>query len=78
MSEDICIRYLTEGECLRLMGQSEEAIEKIKETEPAKTWIYWMAGNSIVVDVLADIFKGIYVDKTFGKKERRPTIEDFL
>ena len=78
MSEDICIRYLTEKECLRLMGQSEEAIETILKTEPAKTRIYEMAGNSIVVDVLVDIFKGIYIDKTFGKCEKRPSLEDFL
>ena len=78
MSEDICIRYLTEKECLRLMGQSEEAIETILKTEPAKTRIYEMAGNSIVVDVLVDIFKGIYIDRTFGKCEKRPSLEDFL
>lgn len=78
MSEDVCIRYLTERECLRLMGQSEDAIEKVCETETAKTRIYEMAGNSIVVDVLVDIFKGIYIDKTFGKCEKRPSLEDFL
>lgn len=78
MTEDICIRYLTERECLRLMGQSEEAIRTIIETEPAKTRIYEMAGNSIVVDVLVDIFRGIYLDKTFGKREKRPRLEDYL
>ena len=60
------------------MGQSEEAIDTILETEPAKTRIYEMAGNSIVVDVLADIFEGIYIDKTFGKCEKRPSLEDFI
>ena len=78
MSEDICIRYLTESECLRLMGQSEDAIETILETETAKTRVYEMAGNSIVVDVLVDIFKGIFIDRTFGKCEKRPSLEDFL
>lgn len=78
MPENVCIRYLTEKECLRLMGQSEEAIEIILQTEPAKTRIYEMAGNSIVVDVLVDIFRGIYIDKTFGKCEKRPSLEDFL
>ena len=60
------------------MGQSEEAIDKIMATGTSKTKLYSMAGNSIVVDVLADIFKGIYIDKTFGKKEKRPKLEDFL
>lgn len=77
-SPKFCIRYLTEKECLRLMGQSEEAIDKIMATGTSKTKLYSMAGNSIVVDVLADIFKGIYIDKTFGKKEKRPKLEDFL
>lgn len=72
------IRYLTPRECFRLMGQTDEAIDKIMATEKAKTKLYAMAGNSIVVDVLADIFKGIYIDKTFGKKEKRPRLEDFL
>lgn len=74
----LCIRYLTPRECLRLMGQSEDAIDKIMAAEPSKTRQYKMAGNSIVVDVLVDIFKGIYIDKTFGKCERRPSLEDFL
>lgn len=73
-----CIRYITEWEALRLMGQSEEAIQIVKNTQTSKTQVYKLAGNSIVVDVLADIFKGIYIDKTFGKKEKRPRLEDFL
>ena len=72
------IRYLTPREGFRLMGQTDEAIDKIMATEKAKTKLYAMAGNSIVVDVLADIFRGIYIDKTFGKKEKRPRLEDFL
>lgn len=78
MTEDVCIRYITEREAFRLMGQRDDAIDKIMETEKAKTRLYEMAGNSIVVDVLADIFKGIYVDKTFGKCSKRPSLEDFF
>lgn len=78
MTEDICIRYITEREAFRLMGQTDDAIDRIFETEKAKGRLYEMAGNSIVVDVLADIFKGIYIDKTFGKTSKRPSLEDFI
>lgn len=59
------IRYLTPRECLRLMGQTDDAIDRIMEAEPSKTAQYKFAGNSIVVDVLVAIFKGIFVDGTF-------------
>lgn len=59
------IRYLTERECLRLMGQPDDAIDRLFEVEKSKTERYKMAGNSIVVDVLEAIFKGIYIDGTF-------------
>ena len=75
---ELRIRYLTPRECYRLMGQSEDAIDRILATEPTKTRQYKMAGNSIVVDVLVDIFRAIYIDKTFGKREKRPSLEDFL
>lgn len=72
--KNIRIRYLTEREALRLMGQPDDAIDRLFAVEPAKTARYKMAGNSIVVDVLYAIFKGVYVDRTF----RRPlTLEDF-
>lgn len=78
VTPELRIRYLTPRECFRLMGQSEEAIDKIMATETSKTKLYAMAGNSIVVDILADIFKGIYIDHTFGKRERRPKLEDYI
>lgn len=76
--KQLCVRYLTPRECFRLMGQQDDVIDRILETEQSKTRQYQMAGNSIVVDVLVDIFEGIYVDRTFGKREKRPAIEDFL
>lgn len=72
------IRYLTPRECLRLMGQSEDAIDRLMAVEPSRSRQYKAAGNSIVVDVLVDIFRGIYIDRTFGKREKRPRLEDFL
>ena len=76
--DDLRVRYLTPRECLRLMGQDEDAIDRIIDFCPSKTKLYEMAGNSIVVDVLVDIFRAIYIDKTFGKREKRPSLEDFL
>lgn len=64
-NEKLRIRYLTERECLRLMGQPDDAIDRLFEVEKSKTERYKMAGNSIVVDVLEAIFKGIYIDGTF-------------
>lgn len=75
-NDRIRIRYITEREALRLMGQRDDAIDRIFEVEPAKTVRYRLAGNSIVVDVLEAIFRGIYVDKNF--KPKRKTLEDFL
>lgn len=63
------IRYLTPRECLRLMGQYDDAIDKIMEQCPQKTVQYRLAGNSIVVNVLEAIFKGIYIDNTFKQPE---------
>lgn len=63
--EKIRIRYLTPRECLRLMGQKDEDIDKLMEIGLSKSALYKLAGNSIVVDVLEAIFKGIYIDKTF-------------
>ena len=54
------LRKLTTRECFRLMGVSNEDTEKLMSTGLSKTWLYKMAGNSIVVDVLVHVFKKIY------------------
>lgn len=72
-NEGLRIRYLTPRECLRLMGQSDDAIDRIMEAEPSKTVEYRLAGNSIVVDVLVEIFKGIYIDNDFEKPKPKQT-----
>jgi DNA (cytosine-5)-methyltransferase 1 len=71
--EELRIRYLTPRECLRLMGQTDDAIDKLMEVEKSKTAQYRMAGNSIVVDVLMAIFKGIYIDDTFDRLRPKQT-----
>jgi DNA (cytosine-5)-methyltransferase 1 len=50
------IRKLTPKECWRLMGFSDEDFEKAAKVN-SDTQLYKQAGNSIVVDVLYNIFK---------------------
>lgn len=57
-------RYLTEKECFRLMGFSDEDFNKLIEIHSIKNGktssiLYKQAGNSIVVDVLEAIIKEI-------------------
>lgn len=73
VTPDLRIRYLTPRECLRLMGQTEDAIDRLMEAVPQKSWQYKLAGNSIVVDVLMAIFKGIYIDNTFQPSKPKQT-----
>lgn len=71
--DNLRIRYLTPRECFRLMGQNDRDIDKIIEQCPQKTVLYRLAGNSIVVNVLVAIFKGIYFDHSFKPAEPKQT-----
>ena len=71
------IRYLTPRECLRLMDFTDEQIDRLFAVEKSKSQLYKMAGNSIVVGVLAAIFRAIYIDETFKKPIKRVRLEDF-
>lgn len=51
------IRKLTPTECFRLMGFSGKYVEILRENKISTSQIYKMAGNSIVVNVLVEIFK---------------------
>ncbi|HGS1114573.1 TPA: DNA cytosine methyltransferase [Streptococcus pneumoniae] len=58
-------RYLTERECLRLMGFDDSDIDKLEEVHPRRknctsSKLYKQAGNSILVDVLMAIIKEIH------------------
>ncbi|EUJ44440.1 DNA cytosine methyltransferase [Paenilisteria rocourtiae] len=58
-------RYLTELECARLMGFSDEDHAKLLTEYPTKkgkknATLYKLYGNSIVVDVLETIYKGLF------------------
>ena len=50
------IRKLTPKECFRLMGFDDKDCDILVENKISNTQIYKMAGNSIVVDVLEEIF----------------------
>lgn len=52
----IRIRKLTPKECWRLMGFYDEDFEKAEKVN-SNTQLYKQAGNSIVVNVLEEIFK---------------------
>jgi DNA (cytosine-5)-methyltransferase 1 len=55
MSENMRIRKLTPKECWRLMGFSDKDFEKAEKVN-SNSQLYKQAGNSIVVDVLEELF----------------------
>lgn len=55
------IRKLTEAECLKLMGVDHDNITKLVDNPKlARSSVYKLAGNSIVVDCMYYIFKQVY------------------
>lgn len=57
MNELISIRKLTPRKCWRLMGWKDCDIDKVLDSSISNTQLYKMAGNSIVVDCLKEIFE---------------------
>ena len=55
--QEIRLRRLTEREAWRLMGFTDEQFNAAKETGISSLQLYKQAGNSIVVPVLAAVFK---------------------
>ena len=55
-SKKYAIRKLTERECWRLMGFSDEDFDNAKKNGMSKTQLYKQAGNSIVKQVLMAVF----------------------
>ena len=62
------IRKLTELECFRLMGLTDDESFKIIKVV-SMTYCYTLAGNSIVVDVLYYIFRQLYIGN-FNKSQQ--------
>lgn len=61
IESDYRIRKPTPRECFRLMGVSDADIDKIQATGISKSQQYKMAGNSIVVNCLAAIFRQLFI-----------------
>lgn len=61
------IRKLTPKECFRLMGFNDEDFEKAAAVN-SNTQLYKQAGNSIVVDVLENIFESLFEAKILEGK----------
>ena len=55
------IRKLTPRECFRLMGVGEKDIDKLLGSGISNSQLYKLAGNSIVVNCLAGIFRQLFV-----------------
>ena len=58
VSSDLRIRKLTQLECFRLMGVKDEDYYKVAKNQ-SNASLYHLAGDSIVVNVLMEIFKEI-------------------
>ena len=54
------IRKLTPKECWRLMGFTDSDVDKAKASGVSNSQLYKQAGNSIVVNVLEEIFKKLF------------------
>lgn len=54
------IRKLTPHECFRLMGVADTDIDTLLASGISNSQLYKLAGNSIVVNVLEEIFKNLF------------------
>lgn len=64
VKESFRIRKLTERECFRLMDVSDSDIDKTQAAGISRSQQYKLAGNSIVVACLENIFNKLLVDTT--------------
>jgi len=57
------IRKLTPVETGRLMGLHDDEIQKMYDAGIPKTQLYKLHGNSIVINVLQEIFRKMFIEK---------------
>ena len=69
-TQPLRIRKLTPKECFRLMGFSDEDFSKAEQVPTSNAQLYKQAGNSIVVNVLEEILKELFINE---KKPKRQT-----
>lgn len=67
------IRKLTPKECFRLMGFSDEDFSKAEQVPTSNAQLYKQAGNSIVVNVLEEILKELFINEKKPKKQTDQT-----
>ena len=61
LKADYRIRKLTPRECFRLMGVCEPDIDTLLSAGISNSQLYKLAGNSIVVNCLAGIFRQLFI-----------------
>lgn len=71
--DGVRIRKLTERECFRLMGVSDADIDTIQAAGISKSQQYKLAGNSIVVNCIAAIFRQMFI----GNENKNQQLEIF-
>lgn len=76
-------RYLTEKECWRLQGYSDEDFQAALEVHPTRAnslngALYKQAGNSIPVPIFESIFRKIFYGETTNTEKKQLTIFDFM
>lgn len=64
------IRRLTPTEAFRLMDVDDIYIDRIQAAGISNSQQYKLAGNSIVVAVLADIFRKMFVNRESETQQR--------
>lgn len=69
LKADYRIRELTPRECFRLMGVSETDIDTLLSAGISNSQLYKLAGNSIVVNCLAGIFRQLFIGN-FNEKQQ--------
>ena len=63
------IRKLTPKECFRLMAFSDEDFSKAEQVPTSNAQLYKQAGNSIVVNVLEEILKELFINEKKPKRQ---------
>ena len=67
------IRKLTPRECFRLMGVPETDIDTLLDSGISNSQLYKLAGNSIVVNCIAAIFRQLFI----GNENQNQQLEIF-
>ena len=66
VTPDLRIRALSPRECWRLMGFSDRALDAAVGLGLSDSRLYILAGNSIVVNVLEAIFRGMFIENSWA------------